>query len=97
MLNEVINIYLRFQGLFKKNMNKQNLIPEKWSGLCAHNLLVNQLHKWHCKIKIYRNTFHTAGISDKNVTLGVPRIKEILNATRNIKTPSMTIHTNIKC
>lgn len=37
------------------------------------------------------NTFHAAGISSKNVTLGVPRIKEILNATRNIKTPSMTI------
>ena len=27
------------------------------------------------------NTFHTAGISAKNVTLGVPRIKEILNAS----------------
>ncbi len=42
------------------------------------------------------NTFHAAGISSKNVTLGVPRIKEILNATRNIKTPSMTIHTHLK-
>jgi DNA-directed RNA polymerase II subunit RPB1 len=38
------------------------------------------------------NTFHFAGVSDKNVTLGVPRIKEILNAGRKIKTPSMTIH-----
>jgi DNA-directed RNA polymerase II subunit RPB1 len=43
------------------------------------------------------NTFHAAGISSKNVTLGVPRIKEILNATRNIKTPSMAIQTTLLC
>lgn len=38
------------------------------------------------------NTFHFTGISAKNVTLGVPRLKEILNVTSNIKTPSMTIY-----
>ena len=38
------------------------------------------------------NTFHTAGNSDRNVTLGVPRIKEILNAGKNIKYPSMQIY-----
>lgn len=38
------------------------------------------------------NTFHFTGISSKNVTLGVPRLKEILNVARNIKTPSMTIY-----
>jgi DNA-directed RNA polymerase II subunit RPB1 len=32
------------------------------------------------------NTFHNAGISSKNVTLGVPRIKEIINVAKNIKT-----------
>ncbi|KAF2493947.1 DNA-directed RNA polymerase II largest subunit [Lophium mytilinum] len=37
------------------------------------------------------NTFHFAGVSSKNVTLGVPRLKEILNVATNIKTPSMTI------
>ena len=25
------------------------------------------------------NTFHSAGVSSKNVTLGVPRLKEIIN------------------
>ncbi|KAH0252214.1 RNA polymerase II largest subunit, partial [Aureobasidium melanogenum] len=34
------------------------------------------------------NTFHFAGVSSKNVTLGVPRLKEILNVATNIKTPS---------
>jgi DNA-directed RNA polymerase II subunit RPB1 len=38
------------------------------------------------------NTFHFTGISSKNVTLGVPRLKEILNASENLKTPSMMIY-----
>ena len=38
------------------------------------------------------NTFHLAGVSDKNVTLGVPRLKEIINVAKNIKTPSLTIY-----
>ena len=37
------------------------------------------------------NTFHFAGVSSKNVTLGVPRLKEIINVSRNIKTPIMQI------
>ncbi|RDL42419.1 putative DNA-directed RNA polymerase II largest chain [Venustampulla echinocandica] len=38
------------------------------------------------------NTFHFAGVSSKNVTLGVPRLKEILNIAANIKTPSMMVY-----
>jgi DNA-directed RNA polymerase II subunit RPB1 len=38
------------------------------------------------------NTFHQAGVSSKNVTLGVPRLKEIINVAKNIKTPSMKIY-----
>ena len=38
------------------------------------------------------NTFHYAGVSSKNVTLGVPRLKEIINGAKNIKTPSLTVH-----
>ena len=30
------------------------------------------------------NTFHHAGISSKNVTLGVPRLKEVINVTKNL-------------
>lgn len=37
------------------------------------------------------NTFHFAGVSAKNVTLGVPRLTEIINLAKNIKTPSLTI------
>lgn len=37
-------------------------------------------------------TFHAAGDSSKNITLGVPRFKEIVNCSKRTKTPSMTIH-----
>jgi DNA-directed RNA polymerase II subunit RPB1 len=37
------------------------------------------------------NTFHYAGVSAKNVTLGVPRLKEIINVAKSPKTPGMTI------
>ena len=36
-------------------------------------------------------TFHFAGVASMNVTLGVPRIKEIINAARNISTPIMKV------
>ncbi|XGW22124.1 hypothetical protein V3C99_004806 [Haemonchus contortus] len=37
------------------------------------------------------NTFHYAGVSAKNVTLGVPRLKEIINVSKQLKTPSLTV------
>ena len=37
------------------------------------------------------NTFHHAGVSAKNVTLGVPRLKEIINVSKNPKTPSLMV------
>lgn len=38
------------------------------------------------------NTFHYAGVSAKNVTLGVPRLKEIINVAKTPKTPGLTIY-----
>mmetsp|Transcript_27788 Transcript_27788/g.32419 ORF Transcript_27788/g.32419 Transcript_27788/m.32419 type:complete len:553 (-) Transcript_27788:349-2007(-) len=35
-------------------------------------------------------TFHFAGVSSMNVTLGVPRLKEIINASKSISTPIIT-------
>ena len=43
------------------------------------------------------NTFHLAGRGGANVTLGIPRLKEILMTTpTNIKTPLMTVYFNKK-
>lgn len=38
------------------------------------------------------NTFHFAGVSSKNVTLGVPRLKEVINVAKNLKTPMISIY-----
>ena len=38
------------------------------------------------------NTFHLAGHGAENMTLGIPRLKEILmTAPNNIKTPNMSV------
>ena len=36
-------------------------------------------------------TFHFAGVASMNVTMGVPRIKEIINASTNIQTPIIEV------
>jgi DNA-directed RNA polymerase subunit A" len=38
------------------------------------------------------NVFHFAGVAEVSVTQGLPRLIEILDARKNIKTPSMEIH-----
>lgn len=35
-------------------------------------------------------TFHFAGVASMNITQGVPRVKEIINASRAISTPIIT-------
>jgi DNA-directed RNA polymerase subunit A" len=37
-------------------------------------------------------TFHYAGVAEINVTLGLPRLIEIMDARKNPSTPTMTIH-----
>jgi DNA-directed RNA polymerase II subunit RPB1 len=38
------------------------------------------------------NAFHFAGVSSKSVTLGVPRLKGIINVATNIKAPSLSVY-----
>eukprot|EP01054_Gregarina_sp_Poly1_P003122 Gregarina_sp_Poly_1__3121@NODE_187_length_11680_cov_128_523810_g166_i0_p1_GENE_NODE_187_length_11680_cov_128_523810_g166_i0NODE_187_length_11680_cov_128_523810_g166_i0_p1_ORF_typecomplete_len1811_score286_02RNA_pol_Rpb1_5/PF04998_17/7_8e02RNA_pol_Rpb1_5/PF04998_17/9_2e116RNA_pol_Rpb1_1/PF04997_12/1_5e85RNA_pol_Rpb1_2/PF00623_20/2_5e70RNA_pol_Rpb1_6/PF04992_14/1_2e54RNA_pol_Rpb1_3/PF04983_18/1_1e38RNA_pol_Rpb1_7/PF04990_12/1e37RNA_pol_Rpb1_4/PF05000_17/1_8e35_NODE_187_length_11680_cov_128_523810_ len=38
------------------------------------------------------NTFHFAGVGSKNVTLGVPRLRELINVAKTVKTPSLTVY-----
>lgn len=39
------------------------------------------------------NTFHLAGHSARNVTLGIPRLRElVMTASKDISTPTMTLH-----
>ena len=41
-----------------------------------------------------RDTFHSSGISAKDVTLGVPRLTELLNASKKPSKPACTIYFN---
>ena len=41
-------------------------------------------------IEVYE-VWATTGVSSKNVTLGVPRLKEIINISKNPKAPSLTV------
>jgi DNA-directed RNA polymerase subunit A' len=41
-------------------------------------------------------TFHYAGVAEQNVTLGLPRLIEIVDARRTPSTPVMTIHLDMK-
>lgn len=40
------------------------------------------------------NTFHFAGVAEMNVTVGLPRVIEILDGRKTIKTPMMEIYLN---
>ena len=40
------------------------------------------------------NTFHFAGVAEMNVTMGLPRIIEILDGRKNLATPMMEIYLN---
>ena len=41
------------------------------------------------------NTFHFAGVSSKsNVTRGIPRLRELLHISKNIKSPSVKVYIN---
>ena len=40
------------------------------------------------------NVFHLSGTGNKAVTSGIPRLKELINAVKNLKTPGMTVYLN---
>ena len=37
------------------------------------------------------NTFHQAGVSQNKVTQGVPRLTEVINVSRFVRTPSLAV------
>lgn len=38
------------------------------------------------------NTFHYANVNAKNVTLGFPKMREIINVAKKVKTPSLYMY-----
>ena len=64
----------------------QAIIPPNYS-------LSNSSHSLsHCLTQSVLNTFHFSGVASKNPTLlGVPRIKELIDVAKNIRTPTMRV------
>ncbi len=50
-----------------------------FDGIVTHNTL---------------NTFHFAGVAEMNITMGLPRIIEVLDGRKNLATPMMDIYLN---
>ncbi|PHT94270.1 hypothetical protein T459_02152 [Capsicum annuum] len=46
--------------------------------------------------KMTFNIFHYAGVSAKNVMLGVPRLREIINVVNKIKTSSLSVYLKLE-
>ncbi len=62
------------------------------SGIFVYDLTVERT-KNMCALNgiACRDTFHFAGIGSKNVTLGIPRLREILGVSKHPKTPLTTL------
>ena len=103
LLNAVLNYSLSMKNLIiKHRINKDafgdicsDIISRFYKSLACPGEMVGSIAAQSIGEPISQmtlNTFHMAGVSSLNVTLGVPRLKEIMNNSKTIKTPSMTIY-----
>ncbi|KAL8939012.1 MAG: hypothetical protein Q9216_003586 [Gyalolechia sp. 2 TL-2023] len=76
-----------FQTLIDTKYMKSTVDPGEAVGIVAGQSIGEP------STQMTLNTFHLAGHSAKNVTLGIPRLREIvMTASRFISTPTMTLH-----
>ena len=77
-------------SLFHDADNDAMLLLMWPAGECIGSIAAQSLGEPTTQMTL--NTFHLAGVSAKNVTLGVPRLVEIINLAKNIKTPSLSVY-----
>lgn len=79
----------------KKSKFKDAIYWKSFASLCQPGEAVGVLAAQSVgepSTQMTLNTFHFAGRGEMNVTLGIPRLREILMvASKRIKTPSMEI------
>ena len=103
LLNAVLNYSLSMKNLIiKHRINKDafkeicsNIKKRFYKSLACPGEMVGSIAAQSIGEPISQmtlNTFHMAGVSSLNVTLGIPRLKEIMNYSKNIKTPSMSVY-----
>ena len=76
----------KFEDICRKKYCKAVMEPGTAVGaLCAQSI-------GEPGTQMTLKTFHFAGVASMNITLGVPRIKEIINASKKISTPIVTTY-----
>ncbi|KAJ8970269.1 hypothetical protein NQ317_017164 [Molorchus minor] len=82
-----------FEGTMKLKAMQSMCAPGEPVGLLAAQITFCRFQSiGEPSTQMTLNTFHFAGRGEMNVTLGIPRLREILMmASKNIKTPSMEI------
>lgn len=99
---------IKEKGQKSQNNTSAVLVPRKYAEKIFHSKYLSSLVEPGEAVGIVAgqsvgepstqmtlNTFHLAGHSAKNVTLGIPRLREILmTASNHISTPSMTLLIN---
>ena len=83
-VEEITNLMEKF-----KNKYERTLIP---AGEMVGTLAAQSLGEPVTQMTL--DTFHHAGISTKNVSLGVPRFEELINASSTPKTPTCSVILN---
>ena len=79
-----MNMLFTFFNQCQKKYEKAKMEPGTAVGaLCAQSI-------GEPGTQMTLKTFHFAGVASMNITLGVPRIKEIINASKKISTPIIT-------
>ena len=71
----------------RKSLKHQKIVPGEMVGALAAQSIGEPA------TQMTLNTFHYAGVSAKsNVTRGIPRLRELLHVTQNLKSPSTKIY-----
>ncbi len=80
----------------KWNQEVEKEIYRRWSAARTHpgdmNGTIAAQSVGEPATQMTLNTFHYAGVSSKNVTLGIPRLTELIDMTKHIKTPSVSVY-----
>lgn len=103
ILEILVDIHLNPKILLSNNINKEeyskiiSIIEEKYNsakispGEMVGALAAQSIGEPATQMTL--NTFHFAGVSAKsNVTRGIPRLKELIHVSKNIKSPSTIVH-----
>jgi DNA-directed RNA polymerase subunit A" len=91
MITKVTNDVPKAKEIIKKVVNEYNenkVSPHESVGIVAAQSIGEP------GTQMTMRTFHYAGVTEMNVTLGLPRLIEIVDARRVPTTPTMTIYLN---